>query len=263
MGYEPLASWIEPAVAFMVGCCLGSFYNVVIYRWPRGESIVTPPSRCPACGAFIRWYDNLPLISFVLLRGRCRQCRQAISWRYPAVELLTGLMTAGLFHVFGWSASFFVFFAFGTLLLLIAFIDLDTYLIPDVLSLGGLVLGLGTSFVSPHMTLVDSLTGAVLGGGLFFAVAWGYEQWRKHEGLGGGDIKLLAMIGAFIGWKGVVFTVFVSSVGGAAVGLLVMARSRQGLVTRIPFGPFLSLGAMCYVFWGERLAKWYFESLGL
>lgn len=263
MNYEPLASWIGFTVAFLVGCCLGSFYNVVIYRWPKGESIVSPPSRCPACGAFIRWYDNLPIISFVFLRGRCRQCRKAISWRYPAVELLTGFMTAGLWRLFGWSASFFVFFTFGSLLLLIAFIDLDTYLIPDVLSLGGLVLGLGASAVLPHMTWVESFVGAVLGGGLFLAVAWGYQRWRKQDGLGGGDIKLLAMIGAFIGWKGVLFTVFVSSLTGAAVGLLVMTRSRQGLVTRIPFGPFLSLGAICYVFWGERLAHWYFESLGL
>ncbi len=258
-----LASWIGPVAAFLIGCCLGSFYNVVIYRWPKGESIVSPPSRCPACGTLIRWYDNIPVISFVLLRGRCRQCRQSISWRYPAVELLTGFMAAGLFRMFGWSASFFVFFVFGSLLVLIAFIDLDTFLIPDMLSLGGLVLGLAAAAVFPHMSWADAWIGALLGGGFFFAVAWAYQRLRKQDGLGGGDIKLLAMIGAFIGWKGVLFTVFVSSLVGAAVGLAVMARSRQGLVTRLPFGPFLSLGAMSYVFWGERFTRWYLESLAL
>ncbi|MEJ5348072.1 MAG: prepilin peptidase [Desulfosoma sp.] len=263
MDSAPLVSWIGRVAVFFIGCCLGSFYNVIIYRWPKGESIVSPPSRCPACGTLIRWYDNIPVVSFVLLRGRCRQCRKSISWRYPAVELLTGLMAAGLFRMFGWSAPFFVFFVFGSLLVLIAFIDLDTFLIPDMLSLGGLALGLTAAAVFPHMSWVDAWIGALLGGGFFFAVAWGYQRLRNQDGLGGGDIKLLAMIGAFIGWKGVLFTVFVSSVIGAAVGLAVMARSRQGLVTRLPFGPFLSLGAMSYVFWGERFTRWYFESLAL
>lgn len=249
-------------VAFMIGCCLGSFYNVVIHRWPRGESIVSPPSRCPACSRPIRWYDNIPILSFVLLHGRYRYCRHPISWRYPAVELMAGVLAAGIFHVFGWNPSGVIFFVFASLLLVIAFIDLDTYLIPDFLSLGGMVFGLAASAVFPHTRWLDSFIGVLLGGGLFFAVAWGYQRLRKQDGLGGGDIKLLAMIGAFIGWKGVLFTVFFSSVVGAAVGLVAMAWSRKGWVMRIPFGPFLSLGAITYMFWGERLTAWYFESLG-
>lgn len=263
MGHEGWVSWLGLAAALVIGCCLGSFYNVVIYRWPRGESIVSPASRCPGCGAAIRWFDNIPVLSFLILRGRCRHCRTPISLRYPLVELLTGLMAAGLYRAFGLSSSLFVFFVFGSLLLLVAFIDLDTYLIPDVLSLGGLVLGLGAAALFPHLRWVDSLGGALLGGALFFAVAWGYQRFRKQDGLGGGDIKLLAMIGAFIGWKGVLFTVFFSSVVGAAVGLIVMVRSRQGWVARIPFGPFLSLGAISYVFWGEKLTAWYLETLGI
>jgi len=261
MGNEGWGAWLGSAAALVIGCCLGSFYNVIIYRWPKGQSIVSPPSRCPGCGAPIRWFDNIPVLSFLLLGGKCRHCHQAISWRYPLVELLTGLMAAGLYRAFGFTPSLFVFFTFGSLLLLIAFIDLDTYLIPDVLSLGGLVLGLAAAALFSHVRWVDALGGALLGGALFYGVAWGYQKLRKQDGLGGGDIKLLAMIGAFIGWKGVLFTIFFSSVIGAAVGLIVMVRSRRGLTARLPFGPFLSLGAISYVFWGEKLTAWYFGAL--
>ncbi len=263
MGQEGWVAWLGPVAALLIGCCLGSFYNVVIYRWPKGMSLVSPPSRCPSCGTPIRWVDNIPVVSFVLLRGRCRHCRQTISWRYPLVELLTGLMAAALYRTFGLSPSLFVFFAFGSLLLLITFIDLDTYLIPDVLSVGGLVLGLAAAALFSHVHWADALGGALLGGALFFAVAWGYQRLRRQDGLGGGDIKLLAMIGAFIGWKGVLFTVFFSSVIGAAVGVAVMVRSRQGFAARIPFGPFLSLGAITYVFWGEKLTAWYLGAMGM
>lgn len=261
MGYEGWASWLGPGAALVIGCCLGSFYNVVIHRWPKGQSIVSPSSRCPGCGAPIRWFDNIPVLSFILLRGRCRHCRQAISWRYPLVELLTGLMALGLYRAFGPTPSLFVFFLFGSLLLLIAFIDLDTYLIPDALSLGGLVVGLAVAPLCSHVRWIDALGGAFLGGVLFYGVAWGYQKLRHQDGLGGGDIKLLAMIGAFIGWKGVLFTIFFSSVIGAAVGLIVMVRSGRGLAARVPFGPFLSLGAISYVFWGEKLTAWYLGAL--
>ncbi|SMC25216.1 type 4 prepilin peptidase 1 Aspartic peptidase. MEROPS family A24A [Desulfacinum hydrothermale DSM 13146] len=252
---------MEPLIEIFlvaVGCCLGSFFNVVIHRLPSRQSLVFPGSRCPSCRSPIAWYDNLPLLSYLLLRGRCRSCKARISLRYPLVELLTGILALLLYRQFGLGFSFVLFFIFSALLLLIAFIDLDTYLIPDVLSLSGLVVGLIASLVGSHLSWSDSLLGALLGGGLFYAVAWAYQALRKQDGLGGGDIKLLAMIGAFTGWQGVVFTIFVSSVLGTAVGLGMMVRHREKMASaRIPFGPFLSLGAICYLFWGKAVFQWY------
>jgi len=255
---------VEPILRFFffaLGCCLGSFFNVVIHRLPRGESIVSPGSRCPSCGSGIAWYDNIPLLSYLLLRGRCRHCNARISLRYPLVELLTGVLVFLLYRQFGLGVSFFIFLVFAALLVLIAFIDLDTYLIPDVLSLSGLAVGLAASFVGSHITWIDSVMGVLLGGGLFYAVAWAYQVLRKQDGLGGGDIKLLAMIGAFTGWQGVLFTIFLSSVVGTVVGLAVMLRRGQGMAARIPFGPFLSLAAICYLFWGKVWVRWYFGLL--
>lgn len=242
---------------FFVGCCIGSFFNVVIHRLPRGESVVRPGSHCPGCDRAIAAYDNIPLVSYVLLRGKCRHCGASISARYPLVEAVTGLLALFLFREHGWSTQFLIEFVFACMLVIITFIDLDTYIIPDVFSLTGIVLGLATSFISIRLTWVESLTGVVLGGGFFWAIAVGYEFLRKREGLGGGDIKLLAMIGAFVGWSGVVFTILVASVVGLVVGLLVMWRTRQGLTAMIPFGPFLSLGAVCYLFWGQSFFIWY------
>ncbi len=259
---NPIVRNLVYPILFVVGCCLGSFFNVVIHRLPRNRSVVSPGSACPECGHAIAFYDNIPLLSYILLRGRCRHCKASISLRYPAVEALMGILTIGVYHQFGLGLSFGIFLFFTSLLLLIAFIDLDTYLIPDVLSLSGVVIGLVVSGVNPYVTWKESLAGVLLGGGLFYAVAAGYQILRKQDGLGGGDIKLLAMIGAFTGWKGVLFTVFFSSTVGAAVGLWVMARSKEGMAARVPFGPFLSLGAVCYLFWGERLVRWYWGLMG-
>lgn len=245
-------------VMFVFGCCLGSFFNVVIYRLPHGNSIVSPGSHCPQCQAAIPAYDNIPLLSYLLLRGRCRSCGLRISWRYPLIELLAGVVALLLFRRYGWQGQFFVELFFSSCLLVVFFIDLDTYLIPDVISLPGIVVGFAASlFLTPRLTWLDSLAGILLGGGLFYAIALGYEWFRGQEGLGGGDIKLLAMIGAFLGWTGVVFTILVSSVTGAAVGLVAMRRSQKGFSTMLPFGPFLVLGAICYLFWGETFLSWY------
>jgi len=246
---------------FAFGCCLGSFFNVVIHRLPHGESIVSPGSHCPQCQNPISAYDNIPLLSYVLLRGRCRHCGAHISWRYPMVELLTGLMLVLVFRRYGWTVQFLVESFFACCLLVIFFIDLDTFLIPDVISLPGIVIGFAASFVSPRLGWLDSLAGILLGGGLFYAIAVGYQWLRKQDGLGGGDIKLLAMIGAFLGWPGVVFTILLSSVTGAVVGLIAMRRSQKGLSTMLPFGPFLALGAICYLFWGEAFLQWYWGIL--
>lgn len=257
------AAALQQLAVFLIGCCLGSFYNVIIHRLPRQESIVRPGSRCPHCGKPIAFYNNIPLVSYLVLAGRCPYCRQHIALRYPLVEGITGLLALLLFRRYGFQPQLFVEFCFVSLLVLITFIDLDTLTIPDVLSLPGIGLGLIGSFFTPAVAWLDSLLGILLGGGFFYLIAVGYHHVRHREGLGGGDIKLLAMIGAFTGWSGAMFTVFAASVTGALVGFAVMWRSRKGLTTMLPFGPFLALGAVCYLFWGQRIHSWYlYEVLG-
>lgn len=249
---------IQQVFVFVIGCCLGSFFNVVIHRLPAKESLVHPGSHCPRCSHPILPYDNIPVLSYLLLRGKCRHCGASISLRYPIVEGLTGILALFLFLSYGWHPQFWIEFLFVSLLLIITFIDLDTYLIPDVLSLTGIVLGFGASFFTPRLSWLDSLLGIVLGGGFFLVIALGYQYLRHKDGLGGGDIKLLAMIGAFTGWPGVVLTVLASSVVGAVVGLLVMRHKGEGMGAMIPYGPFLAFGAVCYLFWGQAFYHWYF-----
>ncbi len=247
------------AAVFVIGCCLGSFFNVVICRLPEGQSIVLPGSHCPRCKQPLAFYDNVPLVSYLVLRGRCRHCGEPISVRYPVVELLSGLLLLFLFRRYGFTPTFFFYSVFASLLIMISFIDLDSYLIPDRLSLSGILIGFFTSFFNPQINWVNSLIGIVLGGGTFYLIAWGYHRWRHQEGLGGGDIKLLAMIGAFIGWPGVVFTILVGSVVGTVAGLVVMWKTRQGMAARLPFGPFLALGGVSYLFWGKAFFLWYLD----
>jgi leader peptidase (prepilin peptidase) / N-methyltransferase len=242
---------------FLVGCCLGSFYNVLIHRLPAQESIVSPGSHCPRCGHPISFYDNIPILSYLILRGKCRYCEASISVRYPVVEGLTGALALLLLLRHGLAPQFFIDCIFVSLLIIITFIDLDTYTIPDVLSVPGMVVGFGFSFFALRLSWLDSLLGIVLGGGSFYLIAVGFQYLRHKEGLGGGDIKLLAMVGAFLGWPGVVFTVLAASLVGTVVGVVVMWQSRKGLDTKVPFGPFLALGAVLYVFWGPEFYRWY------
>jgi leader peptidase (prepilin peptidase)/N-methyltransferase len=246
---------------FVVGACLGSFYNVVIHRLPRGESLVRPGSHCPACGAPIAPHDNIPLLSYLALLGKCRHCRATISPRYPLVEALSGALALLLLRRFGLEPRFFIDFAFASALLVVTFIDLDTYTIPDILSLSGILVGFAISFFTPGLAWWDSLAGIVVGGGSFWLIAIVYSFLRHREGLGGGDVKLLAMIGAFTGVTGVVFTVLAASVTGLLAGLVVMWRSRQGLTAMIPFGPFLALGALGHLFWGKAFFDWYLSTM--
>jgi leader peptidase (prepilin peptidase)/N-methyltransferase len=246
--------------ALLAGCCIGSFLNVVIHRLPAKESLVSPGSHCPHCGTPIELYDNIPILSFLLLGGKCRRCRARISFRYPVVEGLCGALALALMRKYGVHPQFFIEALFVFLLVAIAFIDLDTFLIPDVLSLPGIVAGFATSFFTPRLSWSGSLTGILVGGGVLYLVAIGYQRLRHQEGLGGGDIKLLGMIGAFVGIMGVIFTVLVASVVGTLVGLAVMRRSNKGLTTMLPFGPFLSLGAVSYLFWGQSFFHWYLSS---
>lgn len=247
--------------AFILGCVFGSFYNVVIHRLPSGQSIVRPASRCPACGNAIAAYDNIPLLSYLFLGGRCRNCKTSISFRYPLVEGLSGLLALLLFRRYGLHPQVFIEFMFCSLLLIISVIDIDTGLIPDVLSLSGIVAGFALSFFTPRLSWLDSLLGIVLGGGIFYLIAKGYELIRRKDGLGGGDVKLLGMIGAFIGWPGVAFTILVSSVVGTIIALPLMWRSGKGLGASLPYGPFLAFGAVSYIFWGRLFFHWYFSDL--
>lgn len=256
---EPVIPFaLQQLMVFFTACCLGSFYNVLIHRLPEHESIVHPGSHCPRCGHPIAFYDNVPILSYLALRGRCRHCGASISVRYPLVEALTGVLALFLFRRYGLTPQFAIEFVLVSLLVVITFIDLDRYLIPDQLSLPGIVIGFACSFFTPRLNWIDSLLGILIGGGVFYLIAWLYQVIRHQDGLGGGDIKLLGMIGAFVGVPGVVFTILVASVVGTAVGVAAMVRSRKGLMTMIPFGPFLALGAVCYLFWGESLMRWYF-----
>lgn len=249
-------------VVFILGCCLGSFLNVCIYRFPRSLSIVNPGSFCPQCRTAIRIYDNIPLFSYALLRGKCRNCGAKISGRYFLVEGLTGGMALALFLKFGLSIAFFSFSAFSAGLIVIAFIDIDHRIIPDWISLPGIVIGFLLAVFGVTGTFKDSLIGILAGGGSLYIVAFLYEALAKREGMGGGDIKLLAMIGAWLGWKGVLFTLFLASISGTLIGGGMMLAQKQGRHYAIPFGPFLSFAALAYVFFGPQLIHWYLERLG-
>lgn len=244
----------QAGACFWVGACVGSFFNVLIWRLPRGESIVRPGSRCPACGRPIRPWENIPLVSFALLGGRCGGCRGRISWRYPAVEALTGAGYALLFLADGPGAVLARDLVLFSLLVPITFIDIDHRIIPDSLSLGGLAAGLLLSLL-PGADWKASLAGGVIGGGVLYGTAFAYERIAGREGMGGGDIKLIAMIGAFLGWRGVLLTIFWGSLLGVAGGLLAMRRGEDGLKTAIPFGPYLCAAALIARFNGDTCWK--------
>jgi leader peptidase (prepilin peptidase)/N-methyltransferase len=251
-------NWITLFFGFAFGTIVGSFLNVCIHRIPQGKSIIAPSSHCPLCKTPIRFYDNIPLASFIILRGRCRRCQAPISPRYPLVEFLMGFFSLLLLWRYGISTLYLIYFVFFAALTLVSFIDLPHRIIPDVISLPGIVVGLVISFLHPQMSISNALKGVFLGGGTLFVVAWVYHIVTKREGMGGGDVKLLAMIGAFIGWKGVLFTILCSSFIGSMVGVTMMFISKADSKYAVPFGPFLSLGAMIYVLIGHPMISWYF-----
>ena len=246
-------------IVFVFGAVVGSFLNVCIHRIPNRQSIVSPGSSCPFCKSGIPWYLNIPLVSYLLLRGRCRFCSQRISIRYPLVEALTGLAAMAVLFQFGLTAEALFWFAFIAVLITISFIDLDHQIIPDVLSLPGICCFASSFYLVPGMTWQETAAGILAGGGILYAVAFLYSLARKEEGMGGGDIKLLAMIGAATGVKGVLFTLFAGSLLGTLAGAAVMVATRTANhKLKIPFGPFLSAGAVAYIFCGSRLIQWYF-----
>ncbi|MBI2399709.1 MAG: prepilin peptidase [Deltaproteobacteria bacterium] len=253
----PVDNFILIIIPFLFGAVVGSFLNVCIYRLPLGMSIVTPPSSCPNCGSRVPFYLNVPILSYLVLAGKCSSCKVSFSARYPAVEALTGLMAVFTFMKFGPSTDALIYFSFISALIVITFIDLDLQIIPDVISLPGIVLGFAASFVLFDLTVLESAIGLIVGGGILFLIAFGYHLITGHEGMGGGDIKLLAMIGAFLGWKGVLLTLLLSSFTGAITGGVLMYAFGKGGRYAIPFGPFLALGAVLHLFFGEKLISWY------
>lgn len=240
---------------FLLGAIFGSFGNVIILRWPKGESVVKPRSHCNQCKTLIPWYDNLPILSWFLLKGRCRRCQAPFSIRYAIVEFLSGLLFAGAFLRYGWTWNLVEMLPFLFALLVVSVIDIDHFLLPDVFTLSGIIIGFAGSFLNPERTWLDSLFGILLGGGFLWTLAYFYYLLRKEDGMGGGDIKLLAWMGAVLGWKAIPFVIVVASVTGSIVGILVAIRSKKGMKAMIPFGPYLALGAVLYVFAGESLAQ--------
>jgi len=243
--------------AVIFGAIVGSFLNVCILRLPKEESIITPGSHCPHCKKSIKFYDNIPLISYLYLKGKCRHCHQPISAQYPFIEGITALISLFLMLTFGPSWSYLIYFSFIAALIVITVIDLYHQIIPDVISIPGIGVGLISALVLPRITFFDSLIGILLGGGSLFFVATLYQWLFKREGMGGGDIKLLGMIGAFLGWKAVILTIFLSSLLGSITGIAIIAFKGKDFKYAIPFGPFLSLAAAISLFFGENIIHWY------
>jgi len=241
----------------VVGLVVGSYLNVVIYRLPRGLSTVLPRSACPACGARVRPFDNLPLLSYVLLRGRCRDCGSRIHWRYPLVEATTCLLFLLSFVRFGWQPELLGAMVFSAAMVALAGIDLEHFLLPDVITLPGIVVGLAFSFWLEWTTPLQSALGTLLGAGLLLALIGGWYLLRGEQGMGFGDVKMLAMIGAFLGPGGVLLSLFFASFSGAAVGLALLASKRAALRTKLPFGVFLACGGLITLFAGQAVLDWY------
>lgn len=254
-------------ILFIFGLAVGSFFNVCIYRIPRGKSLIHPPSHCPNCKKPIKPYDNIPVLSYILLAGKCRDCRKSISIRYPAVELLTAILFAAAYYKFGFSVSLMRALIFLGFLIIVTFIDIDYQIAPFRVTIPGLLLGLTTSFLLPEKT-VNAFIG-MLFGALFILFAWAF--WRfflanlfraalgisQKEGVGWGDLPLTAMIGAFLGWENLIVAIFAAMICGVIIGIIMRVFKRNKPGQPIPFGPFLAIGGLIGLFFGQPLINWY------
>jgi len=252
-----MPAWPELLMVVIIGLCVGSFLNVCAYRLPLDESIVSPRSRCTSCGRTLTWFDNLPVLSWVALRGRCRTCKQPVSWMYPAVEIVTALVFVILYLTYGPTLLSLARAVFACALIVLFITDLQHKILPNVITLPGIVVGFVCSLFLPP-GWVSSLIGLVVGGGFLLAIAEAYYRVRGQEGLGMGDVKLLAMIGAFLGWKLVLLTLVFASFTGSLAGGLLIASGRGNMKYALPFGTFLAVGALLAATWGEPIADWYF-----
>ena len=256
---------LNPAIVFIIflfGLCIGSFLNVCIYRLPASKTITDPPrSICPSCNRQIRYYDNIPILSYLWLKGRCRHCGTRIPFRYVVVELMTGVVAVGILFHFGLTLEGLIYFVFISSLIIMTFIDIDHRIIPDVITLPGILIGLIASLALPTVGFKNAIIGMLVGGGSLWLVAWVYYLLTRKDGMGGGDIKLLAMMGTIVGLKGVIFTIFVSSAVETVVGVTLMIIKGKDMKFAVPFGPFLSIGAITYIFFGHEIIRAYFNLL--
>lgn len=259
MLYQPHV--IEAMLAFLFGSVIGSFLNVVIIRLPEGQSIVHPPSTCPDCTHTIHFYDNIPILSFFILRGRCRECGGRISLRYPVIEFISGFLCMALYLKFGPTMTFVVFVLFCSAMEVVFWIDLDHLIIPDVISLPGIGLGVVVAVggLIPDVEWRMAILGALFGAAILYVPALIYEKTRGLEGLGGGDIKLLAMVGAFTGPYGVIFVLFFASLAGSLAALAGVLFKGSVSTTPVPFGPFLTSASVFYIFAGNHIIHRFHE----
>jgi leader peptidase (prepilin peptidase)/N-methyltransferase len=270
-------------VAGVFGAIIGSFLNVVIHRVPIEESIVFPNSRCPSCGAALAFYDNIPVLSYVALRAKCRNCKEHISFRYPAVELLTAALFVGVAWHDGLSAALPFDLIFVSALLSLVFIDAEHMLLPNVITYPGIIFALVARVAIPLLTgtphfddvpslaqgafagmpiwvasLAGALIGALVGGGSLWLMGWTWEKLRGIEAMGLGDVKMMFMVGAYLGWRLTILTIFVGVLTGSIIGILLMARQRErNMQMLLPFGVFLGLGAIAALLFGSPLVEWY------
>jgi leader peptidase (prepilin peptidase)/N-methyltransferase len=244
---------------FGVGTIIGSFLNVLIYRLPRHEGFILKRSRCPQCSVVIRWYDNIPLLSYLILRGKCRHCKGSISAQYPLIELITGLIFLGSYHLYGFSYQMIGVDILLSLLLAVIVVDFRHFIIPDLLTIPGIILGLLFSLYNPAVTPLEAVIGLLVGGGVLYLLALVGDHLLGRESLGGGDIKLAAMLGTWLGWQNLLLVFFAAAVLGLLYALVRMAVGgfRQGRL--IPFGPFLSLAAVLALLWGDSLIQLYID----
>ena len=252
-----LEPWAWPWTALLLGLVVGSFANVCVYRLPLRRSLMRPGSACPGCGAPVRWYDNVPVLSWLLLRARCRSCRARISVRYPLVEAANGALYCGLAFLMPPSVRAFASMAFVTALLVLALIDLDWHILPDVITLPGTALGLLASLLPGPPSPLESALSAAGGYLSFWAVARAAHWYYGEEALGQGDWKMAAMLGAFLGWRALLVTVFFACLAGALVGLALIALGRGSRKTHIPLGTFLGIAGIAAVFAAEPVVVWY------
>lgn len=240
------------ATCFLFGLVIGSFLNVVIARLPDGRSVVHPPSACPACGSLIRWHDNVPVLSWLWLRARCRSCRAGISWRYPAVEIVTAVLFLLAARRFGPGLDLGAALLLLAALVAITGIDLDHQIIPDVITLPGIAVGAGLAVAMHPAAWLDTMSGILIGGGLFLVIIL-----ASGGGMGGGDMKLGAMMGAFLGWKLVLLAILIGVLAGGVVAIGLLVTGTKGRKDPVPFGPFLALGGAVSLLWGNALLAWY------
>lgn len=243
----------------LLGLILGSFANLLIYRLPLDKPWAWDRSRCKSCQRVIPWYDNIPVLSWFVLRGKCRNCKAPYSFRYVIVEVLTGFLFGLSYWYYGISWSLAESLIFCWSLVVCSFIDFDHMILPDEFTLSGILIGLVGALVNPDRSVLESFIGVLIGGGFLWFLAFIYYQFTKKDGLGGGDIKLLAWIGAVLGWKAVPFVITTSAIVGSIVGIIFAVKSKQGMKTAIPFGPYLALAALIYLFGGQTLAQAYFD----